>query len=136
MAETRKMREDKEEKLKRAAEKIEAIRAELLKDPEITLSDLWAKEAISLRESAEESTEPCRKQDIEEKTGTGALCSDTGTFHAHVETPREAAEHLCVLAPKRDVVKISKEQMQQEAVRRIILRLFCVRAERKGRSTT
>ncbi len=107
MAETRKMREDKEEKLKRAAEKIEAIRAELLKDPEITLSDLWAKEA-----------------------------SDTGTFHAHVETPREAAEHLCVLAPKRDVVKISKEQMQQEAVRRIILRLFCVRAERKGRSTT
>lgn len=124
MAESREMREGKEEKLQRAAEKIEAIRAELLKDPEITLSDLWAKEAVSLRERAEEPEEPCRKQDREGITGDGAPYADTGTFHAHVETPREAAEHLPVLAPKSDVVKISREQLQQEAVRRIILRLF------------
>ncbi|MCH4033685.1 MAG: hypothetical protein LKE85_06725 [Lachnospiraceae bacterium] len=112
-------KQGKEEKLRHAKEEILAIRQALLQDPEITESDLWAMEAQWIRE------EPVKTgNQISGKETTGAPLQKHSMSDGAVETPREAAMRFPVLAPTHDVTKVSREAMQEEAVRRIILRLF------------
>ena len=109
---------EKSRKLQEAMQQIQAIYDSLLRDPGITASDLWAMEAKDARE---------RDEDAGPQANSGKLCgkAPAESFgHSPVETPRQAAERLPVLSPKSGVTRIPREEVQQEAVRRLILRLF------------
>ena len=112
--ESSKVKESKKQAaLLRAKEQLLAIRKELLQDPEITESDLWAMEAQILKEEPEEA-----------KEGGAAAVLSKELEDPNIETPRQAAKRLPTLAPTSGVTRVSREAVQQEAVRRILLRLF------------